>query len=410
MTLIAIAVPAVATRILGVQPGTGPAIVVFGAAVVAAAFALAWAAEAAETDISGGLAIAILALIAVLPEYAVDLYFAYSAGGDPAQSSYAAANMTGSNRLLLGIGWSVVVLGGLAVTSHRTGRRVRDIVLTSRYRAEIGFLAIASVLSVIIPLSGQIHVVVGALLLGLFVFYLVRTAGSGPDQEADLVGPAARIAALPARRRRPLLVAVFVLAAGVVMLCAAPFADALVAGGEAIGVDRFLLVQWVAPLASEAPELIVAILFATRGKTATALGLLIAAKVNQWTLLIGSLPIAHLLGGGSPALVLDGRQVEEFWLTAAQTALGVAILLTLRFPRRLAWVVLGLFMVQFAVPGTGGRMVLAAIYAAIALVAAIVNRRQILPTLTAVFRRRGEHRESPARELAGAGAIRGPER
>ena len=71
---------------------------------------LAWAAEAAEVDISGGLAVALLAVIAVLPEYAVDLYFAYRAGEDPAYVQFAAANMTGSNRLLLGLGWSAVVL------------------------------------------------------------------------------------------------------------------------------------------------------------------------------------------------------------------------------------------------------------------------------------------------------------
>src|SRR5947208_826255 len=41
----------------------------FGAAVVGAAFLLSWAAEAAQLDISAGLAIAVLAFIAVLPEY-----------------------------------------------------------------------------------------------------------------------------------------------------------------------------------------------------------------------------------------------------------------------------------------------------------------------------------------------------
>jgi hypothetical protein len=68
------------------------------------------AAEAAEVDIAGGLAIAVLAVIAVLPEYAVDLYFAYTAGSRPEHVQFAAANMTGSNRLLLGLGWSLVVL------------------------------------------------------------------------------------------------------------------------------------------------------------------------------------------------------------------------------------------------------------------------------------------------------------
>jgi hypothetical protein len=57
----------------------------------------------------------------------------------------------------------------------------------------------------------------------------------------------------------------------------------------------------------------------------------------------GSLPVAYLAGGGGTALVLDARQREEFLLTAAQSLLGVAALMSLRFPRWLALTLLGLF-------------------------------------------------------------------
>ncbi|MEY3473495.1 MAG: hypothetical protein RLY22_998, partial [Actinomycetota bacterium] len=77
----------------------------FGGAVVAGAFVLSWISEAAELDLRGGLSIAILAVIAILPEYVVDFYFAYAAGSDPSMASYASANLTGANRLLLGLGW-----------------------------------------------------------------------------------------------------------------------------------------------------------------------------------------------------------------------------------------------------------------------------------------------------------------
>jgi cation:H+ antiporter len=122
------------------------------------------------------------------------------------------------------------------------------------------------------------------------------------------------------------------------------------------------------------------------GKGSDAIGTLISSKVSQWTLLVGSLPLAYLAGGGGTALVLDGRQVEEFGLTAGQALLGVAALLTLRFPRWLACTLLGLFAVQYAVPGQSGRYLLAAVYGAIALIALIRNRRHILPALAAPFR------------------------
>jgi cation:H+ antiporter len=399
---LAIALPAVAVRVAGTELPPLLALVLFGAGVVAASFVLAWAAEAAEMDISGGLAIALLALIAVLPEYAVDLYFAHTAGSNPAYVSYAAANMTGSNRLLLGLGWSVVVLLALLVARRRTGRTIRALVLDGGYRRELGFLAIAAVVAFTIPLSGQIHLALGLGLLAFFGYYLWRVAVADRDHEPELVGPAARIGALPAARRRTIVTSMFVGAALTILACAQPFAESLVASGEALGVDRFLLVQWLAPLASEAPELIVAVLFALRGNGPAALGLLISAKVNQWTLLIGSLPVAYVLGGGSAALPLDGRQTEEVLLTAAQTLLGVAALLALRFPRRAAWTLLGLFLVQFAIPGQHGRYLLSALYIVLAVGALIRNRHAILPILAAPFRGTGAAEPVRERELVDA--------
>ena len=382
-----LAVPAVALRLTSTEVTPVLALLVFGVAVVASSFVLAWAAEAAEVDISGGLAIAVLAVIAVLPEYAVDLYFAYTAGSRPEYVQFAAANMTGSNRLLLGLGWSLVVLLALLVARRRTGRPVRELVLDPSYRVEIGFLALASLLALVVPATGEIHLWLGLVLLGVFVWYLVRMATSDSDEEPDLVGPAARIGALPARTRRVVVVAMFVVAALVILASAEPFADALVHSGQALGIDQFLLVQWLAPLASEAPELIIAMIFALRGNGAAALGLLVSAKVNQWTLLVGSLPVAYLFGGGSTSLVLDGRQVEEFTLTIAQTLMGIAVLVSLRFPRWAAWTLLALFAVQFGVTGTTGRLVLSGVYLALAASGLVVNRRSILPTLAAPFRR-----------------------
>jgi cation:H+ antiporter len=387
LILLAVAIPAVVLRLTGTHPPALPSMLIFGLAVVAASFVLAWAAEAAEVDIAGGLAIAVLAVIAVLPEYAVDLYFAHTAGTNPEYVQYAAANMTGSNRLLLGLGWSSVVLISLYVASRRSGRTIKALVLDSGYRRELGFLAVAAVVAFVIPVTGEIHLALGLLLLAFFAYYLYRAAVSEHDDEPELIGPAASIGALPTVQRRITVISMFVLAAGVILASAEPFADSLVEGGQTLGIDQFLLVQWLAPLASEAPEFIVALLFAWRGKGAAALGLLISAKVNQWTLLIGSLPVAYMLGDGPAALQLDARQVEEFLLTATQTLLGLAVLLSLRFPRWAAWTLLGLFAVQFAVPGQTGRYVLCGVYAVLAVAAMVHNRQYLLATITSPFRR-----------------------
>src|SRR5207249_4922306 len=159
--------------------------------------------------------------------------------------------------------------------------------------------------------------------------YALR-ASREETEEPDLVGPAAAVGALSVGRRRLAILGLFAFAAAAIGMSAEPFADGLVRTGQKLGIDEFLLVQWLAPLASEAPEFLVAALLALRGKAAAAMGLLLSAKLNQWTLLVGSLPLAFSVGAGAfEALPLDTRQVAEVLLTAAQGLFGVAVLANL---------------------------------------------------------------------------------
>jgi cation:H+ antiporter len=392
---VALALPAVVFRIGGLAPDPLVDLFVFGGAVVAASFLLAWAAEAAQKDIAGALAIAILALIAVLPEYAVDLYYAFRSGSDPAYEQFAAANMTGSNRLLLGFGWPLVVIISLLVARRfvRVGSlpaaATKVLELSRSSRLDIGFLALLGVVAFLIPLMGSIPVWFGVVLLAAFVWYLWRASKvSDGDDDEELVGMAGNIASMPQGARRWTVAVLFVAAAAVIVSAAEPFANALVQSGSTLGIDSYFLVQWLAPLATEAPEFIVAALFALRGMGGAAIGTLIASKVNQWSLLVGSLPIAHVLGGGTTGgLPLDGRQVEEFVLTASQTVLGVAIIIALRFHRWSAIALAALFAVQFFVTDTNARWVLSAVHVVVAVVVLWGNRREVLPTLAAPFRR-----------------------
>lgn len=90
-----------------------------GLAIFGAAFTLSRAAEAAQIDIPESLSLAFLALVAVLPEYAVDIYFARRAGTEPRYVKYATANMTGANCILIGRGWPVVVFAYAFVSGRR---------------------------------------------------------------------------------------------------------------------------------------------------------------------------------------------------------------------------------------------------------------------------------------------------
>ena len=349
IALVAI-VPAAIFRFSGFRPNPVLDTAVFGVAVLAAGFMLSWGAEAAEKRISQGLVLALVALVTVLPEYAVDMYYAYQAGKAPESNyvHYAAANMTGANRLLVGVAWPLMAI------LHWFRTRERSIQLATVNVVEIGFLLVASFYAFVIVLRNRISLVDTVVLIGIFGAYLWVT-GRMPKVESGLEaddepGPAAALATLSPARQWSWMGGLTIIAAAVILASAEPFAESIVASGRVLGIDEFLLIQWLAPLASEAPAVVIAVLFVLSGRAEGGLTTMISDKINQWTLLVGMLPLAMSVGAGAlTSMPLDARQHEEFFLTAAQSLFGVALLLRLRFSLVSAIALAALFSVQLVV-------------------------------------------------------------
>ncbi|MGH7817661.1 MAG: sodium:calcium antiporter, partial [Candidatus Binatia bacterium] len=264
-----------------------------GVAIFGAAFLLSWSAELSQKEIPQALAIALLALIAVLPEYAVDMYFAWSAGKDPKYTAFATANMTGANRLLIGVGWAAVVF----TYWLKTGKRAIE--LEPGHKVEIFYLALATAYSFLIPIKGRLDLFDAAVFIVIFGFYM-RAASQAEHVEPELEGPPAMIESWGEGARRLFTVGFFLLSGFTIFIAAEPFAEGLLATGRTFGIEEFILVQWLAPLASESPEFIVAILFALKAQPGISMGALLSSKVNQWTLLIGMLPAVYAVSAGNP--------------------------------------------------------------------------------------------------------------
>jgi cation:H+ antiporter len=332
-----------------------------GAAIFGAAFLLSWAAEVAELDVPRALSIAFLALVAVFPEYAVDVYFAWRAGQDPTYTAYATANMTGANRLLIGVGWAVPVLAVWLKFGHRRIRLPRD------EAVEVNYLALATAYSFIIPAKGTLSLIDTLVLFTMFAAY-IRAAGRVHHEEPTLEGPAEMIARLGAFGRRAVVLAIFTVAGAAIYTAAEPFAESLIATGKQFGIEEFLLVQWLAPLASESPEFIVAVLFALRGRPEAGLGTMISSKVNQWTLLVGALPAAFAISsGGLEGMQLDARQREEIFLTSAQSVFALFVIANFEFRVVEAAALFLLFIPQFFFTHPAGRLIEAAVYLGLSL-------------------------------------------
>lgn len=390
-----ICLPGVILRLTGTHPDPVIGAIAFGFSILAAAFLLSWGAETAEMDISQGLALAVIAIIAVLPEYAVDFVLAWEAGADAEQAErgLAIANMTGGNRLLIGIGWPVV----FAVFVYRS--KLKELFVERERSLELVFLAIATTYVIFIPLRHHVTIIDTIVLVTLFAIYVYFTS-KVESEEVELVGPAKAVGSLNATPRRAMVLLILAYSAVTIFASAEPFAESLVSIGEDFGVSEFLLIQWLAPLASESPEVLVACLLAWRGRAAAGMGVLISSKVNQWTLLIGTLPIAFLLSSGdfgfTHGLPLDDRQREEIFLTAAQSAFAIAVFINLSMSRHEAIGLFVLFATQLFITNEQVRVVYASLYTLLCIVLLVMHRSD-LPSLLrdaiAVMRGRevGEH-------------------
>lgn len=350
---VGMTVPGLLMTLFGFHPSEAPllGLATYGMGIVAAAFLLTWAAEVAEADMGSGLAVVFLALVTVLPEYAVDMNLAWSAATEPARRAEALANMTGANRLLIGLGWPIVAL----LIWYREGRKGVD--LDRDRSGDVVWLGIATLYSLVIPFKGTIAWYDAAILFLVYALYVRGSAKSGGGEDADdghdLVGPPVVMARWSKPKRRRWTTLLFVWSAGAILASSEPFVASLEHAGDKLGIPRTLMIQWLAPLASEAPEFVVVILLTLRGRAALGLGAFISSKVNQWTLLVGGIPIAYGLSslvhgqGFAPSMLIDGHQVEELLLTCAQGLYATAAIADLRFSLGQALAILGLFLVQF---------------------------------------------------------------
>jgi len=346
-----------------------------GISIIGAAFVLSWGAELAERDIPRSLALIALALISVLPEYAVDLNYAWDAGQNPAYKDLPVANMTGANRVLIGIGWPLV-----ALVFYFKFRR-NDVPVDRSQSLELSLLLLATVYSFILPIKGTLSLYDMVIFFAMFLLYAGRAAG-GERHEVELEGIARVIdAKFGNGARRLIVIAMFAFSGYMIWLAADPFAEGLRLVGENLGVPPFLVVQWIAPLASESPEVVIALLFALKGKGSTGIGALISSKVNQWTLLVGAIPLVYAISaGGLIPLDLDSRQREELLLTSAQSLFAAIVISDFRFSLKEAMLLFVFFIGQFIFPTENERYIFSGIYivAAIAMIATSKTRRQML--------------------------------
>jgi cation:H+ antiporter len=317
--------------------------------VLVSAMLIAWGAEAAQFIFSQGLALAILAWLQTLPEFAVEAAIALEASRDPQKIHLVTANFTGSLRLLTGLGWPMIYAVASIFNRRKNKRPLGGITLEEEHCVEVVGLIVSILYFVVIYIKGTLTIVDSAVLIVIYIAYLFvlqRIPAKSEEEIEELEYIPKKILSFSKPVRNTIIFSLF-LAGGIILYFVAhPFLESMLAVAMTMGVSQFVFVQWVSPFLSEFPEKVSAFHWARQvKKSPMALMNMVSSNINQWTMLVAMIPLVYSYGIGSISEIhFDAHQKEEILLTLAQAAVGFVLLLNMDF----AWYeAVGLFVLWF---------------------------------------------------------------
>ena len=315
-------------------------------AILLSALMIAWAAESAQYFVAQGFALAMLAWMQTLPEFAVEAVLAWHQ-----QTHLLLANLTGALRLLTGLGWPAIYFTAALFHRRATRQPLRRIVLEEHHSVEVVALMVPLLYIPVIAIKGSLTVYDGAVLILIYAAYL-WILGKLPSEDHETIEDLEIIprTIVKARRGRRIFAigALFIAGGALIYFSAEPFLASLLALATLAGVPDFIFVQWIAPLVSEFPEMLSTLYWARRSDRAPmALMNMVSSNINQWTLLAAMLPIVYSISiGAVTPITFDAKQQMELWLTLGQAAVALAFLLNME----LAWWEAAALAVLFAIP------------------------------------------------------------
>ncbi len=360
VTLRQVSAPVFALLILAAVPiqDASPWAVLWTAPLImAAAMLIAWAAESAQYFIAQGFALAILAWLQTLPEFAVEAVLAWKQ-----QVPLLLANLTGALRLLTGLGWPLIYVTAAVFHRKRERRPLRAIRLEEEHCVEVVALIGCMAYVAVICWRRALAPVDAVVLVMIYIAYLLILSRIPPkDAEGieDLEFIPRAIVQAPRLIRIAAIAGLFLGGGALIYFMAEPFLGSLLAASSALGMSSFFFVQWVAPFVSEFPEKVSAINWARTVKHAPmALMNMVSSNINQWTLLTAMLSLVYSLSRGEPsAIPFDEQQMVELLMTLGQSLVGTLFLVNMQLAWWEAAALFVLWAVQFGLstltPGPG---------------------------------------------------------
>ena len=316
--------------------------------ILLAAMLIAWAAESAQFFVAQGFALAILAWLQTLPEFAVEAVLSWKQ-----QVPLLLAGLTGALRLLTGLGWPMIYFTASFMHHRRTGQRLRRISLDPEHSIEVVGLLACMAYAAVVWLKATLNLLDAAILIAIYAAYLIVLRHM-PPEKAEGIEDLELIPRTIVQSRAPvrivLIVGLFALGGALIYFMAEPFLGSLLAVSASLGVPNFVFIQWVAPFVSEFPEKVSAFYWArTVDRASMALMNMVSSNINQWTLLAAMLPIVFSISRGAPSTIgFDSQQELEILMTLGQSLIGALFLINMELAWWEASALFFLWAVQFA--------------------------------------------------------------
>jgi len=350
--------------------------IIISSIIIFAAILIGYGAEILELVLPSGVAIAIVALLQICPEFFVEWATVKKAAFDPEFLHNAMANLYGANKLLVGFGPPLVFFVYYFFSPSKKNSYIR---LHKIKSYSIFVMIFAVMYNTIIYLKNSLmwydSIILTAIYFGSVYFIgrmeirynkLKTEKGSAAeDDDDDDNGPKIEDSAVEKLLHKFVLagekviayrayIAAFVLlASGGALLVgfAEEFLECLLHAATAAGISTFIFIGYVAPFMSEFPEKTVAIGYAMKGHEDTAMINFLSSILAQLTLLTAMVPLAYSYYKGClTGIVFDPMQSQELLLVIAMMLFSLMLFLDLKFTVRETVLALGLFIWQFIFP------------------------------------------------------------
>ncbi len=337
-------------------------------AIIFGAIMIGFGADMLEMVLPSGVAIAVVALLQISPEFFVEWATVKRAAAEPEFVHNAMANLYGANKLLVGFGPPLVFFVYYFFSRFKKTENIVFHEIKS-YSIFVMFFAIAY--NFVLYLKNSLMwydsiflVIIYAASISFIGKMEVRYQSIKKDKDNDELkdsehGFVMRNVHAMCRRHGVLVPArvylftllFLMLGGGLLVGFAEPFLECLLHAATVAGISTFFFIGYVAPFMSEFPEKIVAIGFAMKGREDTAMVNFLSSILSQLTLLTAMVPAVYSYYKGElTGITFDAVQSHELLLVIAMMLFSLMMFLDLKFTVRESILALGLFIWQFIFP------------------------------------------------------------